>query len=86
MSNDDSYTPIPCAAYDTYEIAIMHGELLQLVWKDELNQHNISVLKPLDLQTREGAEFLIAKTDEGKTLQLRLDHIQSCKTIDHIKH
>ena len=81
MSDDDSYTPIPCAAYDTYEIAIMHGELLQLVWKDESNQHNINVLKPLDLQTREGIEFLIAKTDEGEILNLRLDYIQSCKTV-----
>ena len=81
MNDDDSYKPIPCAMYDTYEIAIMHGELLQLVWKDKLNQHNISVLKPLDLQTQAGVEFLIAKTNEGKTLHLRLDHIQSCKTV-----
>ncbi len=81
MSDDDSYKSIPCAVYDTYEIAIMHGEQLQLVWKDESNQHNISVLKPLDLQTREGAEFLVARTDEGKTLNLRLDHIQFCKTF-----
>ena len=68
--------------YDTYEIAIMHGALLQLVWKDETNQHNISVLKPLDLQTCEGAEFLVARTDEGETLHLRLDRIHSCKTLD----
>lgn len=67
--------------YDTYEIAIMHGELLQLVWKDETNKHNIGVLKPLDLQTCDGAEFLIARTNEGETLHLRLDHIDSCKTI-----
>ena len=82
MSDDDSYKPIPCAVYDTYEIAIMHGALLQLVWKDELHQHNINVVKPLDLQTREGAEYLIASTEDGKKIHLRLDHIQSCKTID----
>ena len=81
MSDDDSYKPISCADYDAYEIAIMHGESLQLVWKDKSSQDNISVLKPLDLQTREGAEFLVARTDEGKTLNLRLDHIQSCKTF-----
>lgn len=81
MNDDDSYIPIPCAVYDTYEIAIMHGELLQVVWKDELGQHNIKVLKPLDLQTRDSTEFLIVQTDEGKRLQLRLDRIQSCKKI-----
>ena len=81
MSDDDSYTPIPCAAYDTYEIAIMHGELLQLVWKDESNQPNINVLKPLDLQTRDGIECLGAETDEGVILNLRLVYIQSCKAV-----
>ena len=81
MSDDDAYKPIPCAAYDTYEIAIMHGKHLRLVWKDESNQHNINVVKPLDLQTLEGVEFLIARTEEGKILHVRLDHIQSCKTI-----
>jgi len=81
MSDDDSYKPISCADYDAYEIAIMHGESLQLVWKDKSSQDNISVLKPLDLQTHQGAEFLIAKNGEGKTLQLRLDYIQSCKRI-----
>ncbi len=81
MTDDDSYKPISCAMYDTYEIAIMHGNSLRLVWKDESNQHNISILKPLDLQTREGAEFLIASTDDGETLQLRLDYIESCKPV-----
>jgi Rho-binding antiterminator len=82
MSDDDSYKPISCALYDNYEIAIMHGEQLQLVWVDDAHRHNISVVKPIDLKTRQGAEFLIAITDDGKTLQLRLDHIQSCKPVE----
>lgn len=81
MSDDDSYTPIPCALYDSYEIAIMHGAQLQLVWIDDTQRHNISVVNPVDLKTQQGAEFLIATTDDGKTLQLRLDHIQSCKPV-----
>ncbi len=81
MTDDDTYKPIPCAIYDTYEVAIIHEELLRIVWKDESNQHNINILKPLDLKTHQGTEYLIAKTDDNKTLQLRLDHIQSCKPI-----
>lgn len=81
MSDDDSYTPIPCALYDSYEIAIMHGVQLQLVWIDDNQRHNITVVNPVDLKTRQGVEFLIAKTDDGKCLQLRLDHIQSCKPV-----
>jgi Rho-binding antiterminator len=81
MSDDDSYTPIPCALYDSYEIAIMHRVQLQLVWIDDNQRHNITVVKPVDLKTRQGVEFLIAKTDDGKFLQLRLDHIQACKPV-----
>ena len=57
-----------------------------------LGEHNTNIsyrdvegynpdFKPVDLKTQQGAEFLIARTDDNKTLQLRLDHIQSCKTI-----
>lgn len=81
MSDDDCYKPISCAQYDSYEIAIMHGEQLQLVWIDDTQRYNICVVKPVDLKTRQGAEFLIATTVDGKTLQLRLDHIQSCKLV-----
>lgn len=81
MSDDDYYKPISCALYDTYEIAIMHGEQLQLVWVDDYHRHHISVLRPVDLKTWQGAEFLIARTEDGNQLQLRLDHIQSCKSI-----
>ena len=81
MTDDEPYKPIPCAEYDTYEIAIMHGEHLQLVWRDDSRRHTISVVKPVDLKTRKGAEFLVVTTEEGKTLQLRLDHIQSCKSV-----
>ena len=82
MSDDDPYKPIPCALYDMYEIAIMHGEQLRLVWVDDNLRHNISVVRPVNLETRQSAEFLIARTDEGKTLQLRLDHIRSCKSVN----
>lgn len=81
MNKEETYKPVSCADYDIYEIAIMHGESLQLVWKDKSSQDNISALKPIDLQTREGAEFLIATNGEGKTLQLRLDYIKSCKRV-----
>lgn len=81
MTDDDNYKPIPCALYDSYEIAIMHGAQLQLVWLDKEQQHHINVVKPVDLQTRQGAEYLLATTDEGNTLELRLDHIQSCKPV-----
>lgn len=82
MSNDydDSYQAIPCAEYSQYELWIMHDQTLQLAWRDEQGQEHIGLLQPLDLQTRDRQEFLIAmplKRDD--VLYIRLDRIISCK-------
>lgn len=82
MSDNDAYRPIPCAVYDGYELAIMHSQQLQVVWRDRDHQHHISKLTPYDLQTRNGAEFLIAGDETGKTVHIRLDYIESCKPVN----
>lgn len=77
MSKDDEhYAPIPCAVYSDYELAIMHRQRLRLAWRDGEGKH-LAILLPLDLQTRSGAEFLIAQRATGETLSLRLDRILS---------
>lgn len=72
---ENSYRPISCASYDTYEIAIMHRQCLHLVW-DEGNVVYDQVVSPLNLRTVDGAEFLILRTTGGDTREVRLDHIR----------
>lgn len=69
------YTPIDCALYSEYELAIMRRWKLRIVWKDESGLSHVEMLLPRDLQTRQGEEFLIAETAAGERLQIRLDQI-----------
>jgi transcriptional antiterminator Rof (Rho-off) len=81
MSDNDAYQPIPCEVYDSYELAIMHSQQLQLVWRDKDRRHHISKLTPCDLQTQKGEEFLIANDEAGRTIRIRLDYIESCTPV-----
>ena len=69
------YKPIPCIEYDVYEIAIMHGRKLRLTWR-EANVIYWQIVKPLNLETRNGEEFLIFRAMGEKTFSTRLDRIR----------
>lgn len=73
--SENDYRPISCASYDTYEIAIMHRQHLRLAW-DEGNVVYDQVVLPINLRTVDGAEFLILRTADGDTREVRLDHVR----------
>ena len=79
--NDKPYQPIPCAVYSEYELAIIRQYQLQLVWWDKNDIEHISRLTPLDLQTENHAEFLIAQDHEKQQLKIRLDYIQHYRIL-----
>lgn len=69
------YIPIDCGLYSGYELAIMHRQRLRVAWRDQDGVCHLETLLPLDLQTREHAEYLLARTAAGQTLEVRLDWI-----------
>lgn len=69
------YRPIDCALYSEYELAIIQGRRLRLSWHDETGQTCIGTFTPLDLLTRDQAEYLVAEGGDGQRLELRLDRI-----------
>ena len=73
MSNS-AYTPISCALHSEYELAIMHKKHLQLSWKQHGSIHH-ALLLPIDLLTRNHAEFLLAQNEDGEEIEIRLDTI-----------
>ena len=74
-SKSDPYIPVECGLHSAYELAIMHKNILQLVWSDpDTTQHKEKVM-PLDLRTIDHKEYLIAKTDNNELHQIRLDKI-----------
>ena len=79
--NEDQYKPISCAQYDIYEIAIMHGEKLNLIWFDKQGFEQQEIITPQDLKTLNCEEYLIAADELGQALDIRLDKITRVKVI-----
>lgn len=73
--NQDPYSPIACARYSEYELAIIRRQKLHLRWHMD-NVHYDQVVLPLDLKTANHEEFLICRDITGETLTIRLDYIQ----------
>ncbi|OOG25985.1 transcriptional antiterminator, Rof [Thioalkalivibrio denitrificans] len=73
------YTPIPCALYSEYELAILRRRTLRVRWKDRYGMDRVETLKPVDLRTRRHAEFMIARNQLGQQRVLRLDRIINTK-------
>ena len=69
------YQPIACDLYSRYELAVMHRTKLTLCWRGNDGLAHLETLLPEDLETRNGEEFLVARTGAGAQLRLRLDRI-----------
>jgi Rho-binding antiterminator len=69
------YQPIACDIYTRYEMAVMHRTKLTLCWRGNDGLAHLETLLPEDLETRNGEEFLVARTVAGARLRLRLDRI-----------
>jgi Rho-binding antiterminator len=69
------YTPIDCGLYSRYELAILRRQRLRVAWRDPDGACHLETLLPVNLQTREHAEYLLAKTGGDAALEIRLDRI-----------
>lgn len=85
MSDDDNYTPIDCGVYSEYEMAIMHRRRMRLHWQEADGIDHVESVMPLDLETRDKCEYLVAERRDGSTLQLRLDHILRAAVADNLE-
>ena len=66
------YRPIACADHERLEFAALTRQWLDLnvTTGDRTGRQR---LLPLDVYTRDGAEWLLAETEAGEQLTLRLD-------------
>jgi Rho-binding antiterminator len=69
------YRPIACADHERLEFAALTRQwlVLQVTAGDSVGSQR---LLPRDVYTREGAEWLLAETEAGEQLILRLDWLQ----------
>ena len=71
------YRPVSCRVHSEYELAIMRRTRLPLRWRDERYRECQALVLPLDLCTREGAEYLVVRLPGGEPCEIRLDRIQT---------
>jgi len=62
------YQPIPCIQHERLEYAALTRQ-----WLDVKVDGTVQRLLPLDVYTRQGAEWLQARNEAGETVTLRLD-------------
>jgi Rho-binding antiterminator len=69
------YWSIACADHERLELAALKRQWLDvnLTTGDRAGHQR---LMPLDVYTRDGAEWLLAETESGEQLTLRLDWLQ----------
>ena len=78
---DDTYQPVSCELHSQYELAIMHKNRLELSWLAQGELVTASDITPLDVQTRDKAEYLVAVNSNDEKLCLRLDQIKKMRIL-----
>lgn len=68
------YQPVSCSFHSELELAIITRRRLQLGWL-EAGQKHVTMITPMDLQTRNGEEFLLATDNNETHYCIRLDKI-----------
>ncbi len=74
------YQPIACALHERLEFSVLRKLKLELNYADSTGIHRERVL-PLDVVTRDRAEWLLFQKMDGETVEIRLDAIVSFKEI-----
>jgi transcriptional antiterminator Rof (Rho-off) len=69
------YRPVDCATYAGLELAILRRLRLLLGWRDPGGLVHLERVRPIDLRTARGEEFLVFRTRAGAVEKVRLDRI-----------
>lgn len=73
---DTPYKPISCELHSEYELAIMHKNKIYLTWRKDGEVVTETNVIPVDVHTKNKAEYLVVKTSEqNKLFSIRLDYI-----------
>lgn len=67
----NDYRPIACSDHERLEFAALKKQ-----WLDVRVGGEAQRLLPLDVYTQDGAEWLLAQTESGEQLTLRLDTLR----------
>jgi Rho-binding antiterminator len=73
------YVPIACVEHERLEFAVLRRQRLRLEYRDETGLTASRVVLPTDVRTRDGAEWLSYRCEDGVEAVIRLDLIVSAR-------
>lgn len=73
-SAGQGYAPVSCVFHERLEFAVLRGLELDLTWSDAAGTRRDRV-RPSDVYTRDGAEWLVFRRGDGDQAVVRLDRI-----------
>jgi Rho-binding antiterminator len=76
------YQPIPCVQHEQLEFSVLRKQRLQLEYGENGKSLRETVL-PLDVNTRNGAEWLLFRREDGSEAEIRLDAIVAFHSARH---
>ena len=71
------YLPIPCVEHERLEYAVLKRQHLRLRFLDAAGARRELLVLPIDVATRDGAEWLSYRDEAGGEGVLRLDRLLS---------
>ncbi len=75
------YQPIACAQHDQLEFSVLRKIPLRLEYVEN-GEHKHEKVLPLDVNTRNGAEWLKFRRQDGSETEIRLDEIRGFSGAD----
>jgi transcriptional antiterminator Rof (Rho-off) len=78
---NDNYIPVACAQHEVYQYAVLKRAMLDLSWHDEAGAICRHRGLPIDVVTRDKAEFLVLKHKDGSVQSVRLDRIVAAYSV-----
>jgi Rho-binding antiterminator len=75
------YQPIPCAEHEALEFAVLRRRKLLLQLRDEAGAIQELIVLPVDVATREQAEWLTFRDGTQSLGVVRLDRIVSATSV-----
>lgn len=75
------YVPIACIEHEKLEFAVLRRQKLHLEYLDDSGSARAGVMLPTDVATRDGAEWLSFRDQDGQDWVVRLDRIIAFRQV-----
>ena len=76
----ESYQPIPCAQHEQLEFSVLRRQRLYLEYREGEVVYREKV-RPIDVYTRDGAEWFKFMGEDGIEQEIRLDTIKNFQAL-----